>query len=107
MPLILDNMLKASEELAHTRVLPRLRALMSTAKAAADAANVALARGEALRRIQPELTNLGVTGNVRCVWQGALTVVSSGHRRDGVFVGAGGAGEGVGGAGDGGRNGGG
>jgi hypothetical protein len=97
MPLILGNMLKASEQLAHTRVLPRLRALMSTAKAAADAANVALARGQALRRIQPELTNLGVTGNVRCVWQGALTVVSSG--KGGVFVGAGGAGEGGGGGG--------
>ena len=57
-------------------MLRQLNKLLSTAKNAADVANQAKSRGENLRRIQQELSLLGVSGHVRCVYQGSLKLLS-------------------------------
>lgn len=50
--------------------------LLATAKNAADIANQAKSRGENLQRIRQELSKLGVSGHIRCVYQGSLKLLS-------------------------------
>ena len=72
------------QELGQAEELERLTSLLATTKSAAESANLAKARGENLRRIQAQLRERGVSGNVRCVYQGVLTVVGAAGVRGGV-----------------------